>query len=284
MTQGMVCHETYRNGQNQYLYPEEIVKHKNSTIQSSNGEVVIVGSSEKMSKSKKNIVSPDSIVEEFGCDTARVFVISNTPPDKDLEWTESGIQGSWKYLSKIWRLFAEVIVPIITKDLSYKNVSNSSNLMKVVHITINNVTQHIENFQLNKYIADLHIITNTIEKEIHKKTTSIKDINKSAKNLLILLNPIAPHISEELWQIIGEKGTVGEHGWPNVENLSVEQESTKIIIQINGKVKDTFSTSEKSSQHVKHKSIKKSKIRGILQNAKVKRIIYTNNKVLNIVI
>ena len=284
LTQGMVCHETYINKEGKWLYPNEIKKTHDKWIEISSQQNVSRGKSQKMSKSKKNIVSPEDIVKEYGADTARLFMISDTPPNKDLDWTESGIQGSWRYLLNIWKLIIHEIKPLLKKNIKTELSKNDVNLQQFIHSTTKNATNNIKKFKLNSYVADLRILTNKLSENIKKYSININILRKGVKTLLILLNPIAPHITEEIWEQIGENKTLNHTSWPNNKfNLS-NKEQTILAIQINGKLKGTLQIPLKITQkEIQDKTLELYNIQKNLKNHKIKKFIFIPNKIINIV-
>ena len=165
MTQGMVCHETYQDKAGAWLFPDEVHKGPAGKWEKDDGSSVEVGRSQKMSKSKKNVVDPEKIIDEYGADTARLFMLSDSPPDRDLEWTDSGIEGAWKYINKLWKMVSEPHLDINQKLESEPDIKDSAlkNTLKSIHKTINNVSKELESFHFNKAVALIRELTNEMQ-------------------------------------------------------------------------------------------------------------------------
>uniref|UniRef100_A0A2B4R2S6 leucine--tRNA ligase n=1 Tax=Stylophora pistillata TaxID=50429 RepID=A0A2B4R2S6_STYPI len=286
MTQGMVCHETYANKEGGWLYPDEVQKKNGQWIEQSCDEPVTVGHSEKMSKSKKNIVSPEDIIQEDGADTARLFMISDSPPDRNLEWTDSGVQGAWRYLSKVWRLVVEDILPLLKNDNMPKQeeTQNVSPLQQTIHRTIRDATYHIEKFRFNRYVADLRILTNALTENLQKSSVSPLYLKEGVKTLVLLLNPIAPHLSEELWEQIGEKISLQEVPWPSFDPKLIQEEEMTLAVQVNGKLKGTLKLPLQTEQkEIESQALSLPTVQKALENKQVRRLIVVPKRIVNVV-
>jgi Leucyl-tRNA synthetase len=200
-TQGMVTHKTFKDEKNNWVSPDN-VNFEGGVAVDKNGVEIKVGKIEKMSKSKKNVIDPSDIIEQYGADTARWFMLSDSPPDRDLEWTENGITGSFKFINKIWGLAKDA--QIIKNDSSNNELDNIINVK--VNETIKNVTTNIEAFHYNKAIANIYELINLIQKNLYSSKLSLDSIKYAFKTLALLLQPFTPHISEELWKLLEEKG------------------------------------------------------------------------------
>jgi leucyl-tRNA synthetase len=255
-------------------------------IEQSCDEPVIVGRSEKMSKSKKNIVSPEDIIQEYGADTARLFMISDSPPDRDLEWTDSGVQGAWRYLSKVWRLVIEDILPLLKNDNIPKQekMQNVSSLQQTIHRTIRDATYHIEKFRFNRYVADLRILTNALTENLQKSPVTPLYLKEGVTTLIFLLNPIAPHLSEELWEQIGEKISLQEMPWPSFDPKLIQEEEMTLAVQVNGKLKGTLKLPLQTEQkEIESQALGLPTVQKALENKQVRRLIVVPKRIVNIV-
>ncbi len=277
-TQGMVTHQTYKNSKGDWLEPGEI-KMVNSSLMDLNNNEVQSGKIEKMSKSKKNVIDPTDIIENYGADTARWFMLSDSPPDRDLEWTDSGISGSHKYINKVWSLMKEVV----EANYKEKNLSQEDVLKDKINYTIEDVTKNIENFHFNKSVANLYELVNVFQKVILEKTVSKKSLIESFKTLSVLLQPFTPHLSEEMWKVLGGARLAINEQWPKPSDTN-KKTKCKIAIQINGKTREIveFVFDEKEIT-VKNIALNSPKIKKMLKDKEIKRVIFVPNKVLNIV-
>ncbi|MCP4924292.1 MAG: leucine--tRNA ligase [bacterium] len=286
MTQGMVCHETYATPEGAWLYPDEVKQEKGQWLETSCDAPATVGRSEKMSKSKKNVVSPEDIIEEYGADTARLFMISDSPPDRDLEWTDSDVQGAWRYLSKVWRLVVEDILPLLKKEEDSEKSEAEENLplRQIIHRTIRDATHHIERFRLNSYVADLRVLTNAISETFQNSSVSISCIKEGVETLTLLLNPIAPHLSEELWERIGEKIPLQEASWPSFDSKLIQEEEMTLAVQVNGKLKGTLKLPLQAEQkEIESQALGLPSVQKALQNKQIRRLIIVPKRIINIV-
>ena len=279
-TQGMVTHKTYKNKYGEWLDPEEVTK-KDKTYFDKNNQIVQVGKIEKMSKSKKNVIDPTSIIKMYGADTARWFMLSDSPPDRDLEWTDNGIAGSYKFINKIWSLSNN----IINNNFDYVLTTIDDNLIyEKLDETIIKVTENIDLFQYNKAVANIYELINLLQKLINSKKISKISCIKTIKTISLLIQPFIPHLSEEIWFLLGEKGLAISQEWPSRLNIS-KKNNFIIAIQINGKTKDVITLRHTPTEKEFHELLKKNKkIKKIIMNKEITRSIYIPNKIINILI
>ena len=278
-TQGMVTHKTFKNNKGEWLHPEEVIFKKDKFFDKDKN-IVEAGKIEKMSKSKKNVIDPTNIIEMYGADTARWFMLSDSPPDRDLEWTDSGIAGSYKFINKAWNIAMAVISE---KEFTLDSQKDSL-LAEKINMTIVNVTKNIENFHYNKAVANLYELINSTQKHLTNKDITKKTMLSSLKTLSLLLHPFIPHISEELWKALGENGLAINQNWPKSKEM-LEKSVYKIPIQINGKVKDLIEFNYSPSEKEILKVVKdKDRFEKILRNKNIIKIVYVPNKILNLVV
>jgi len=276
-TQGMVTHKTYQSASGEWLSPEQ-VSQINGKLVYKNKNDVLVGKVEKMSKSKKNVIDPEEIIKKFGADTARWFMLSDSPPERDLEWSDSGVSGSYKFIKKIWETSFKL------ESYLEKNNIDDSLLEIKLNETIVNVTNNIEKFHFNKAIANIHELTNLIQQLQIKKTIS-KDVYKKAiKKLSILIHPFVPHISEEIWEFVGGSGLCIDSKWPKSEANKIKSKFN-LAIQINGKTRSIIQVEkDDKKENVIAASLKDNKVIKHVKEKEVLKYIYVPNKILNIVI
>jgi len=283
-TQGMVCHQTYKNNNDEWIFPKEVIKVKDKFFTTDQKEIVFPGRIEKMSKSKKNVIDPNTIVDTFGSDTARFFILSDSPPQRDMEWTDEGVEGASKFLNKVWQL----ITGDDYKDIPYQKIKhnneNDFNILFCTYKTIKNVTQAIDDFHFNIAIANVRTLFN--ELNLYKSKTNNNKIIKKfcVSKFLILLNPICPHICEEAWEILGHKQPISDSPWPKVDLEYLNENHIILPIQINGKrraeirISKSLNNKEVENLALNHRNI----VKFLSQNPK--KIIYIPNKIINIVI
>ncbi|MDP7345207.1 MAG: class I tRNA ligase family protein, partial [Alphaproteobacteria bacterium] len=206
-TQGMVCHETYRDADGRWLYPEEVVASGEGMVTREGGLAVSVGRSESMSKSKHNVVDPSTIIERYGADTARWFMLSDSPPERDLEWTDGGVAGAHRFVQRLWRLVDEVdLLPAAGTAPPAEFGAAAQSLRQASHRTIAAVSADIEDFRYNRAVARIYELANAIAEtaEAEAEETAPADLGWARREawevLVRLINPMMPHLSEELWQ------------------------------------------------------------------------------------
>ncbi len=287
LTQGMVCHETYKDDQGKWLYPDEVRFDGPTPVHAQKKTPVTVGRSEKMSKSKRNTVEPQDIIDEYGVDTARMFVISDSPPERDFEWSQSGVQGTWKYLSKIWRQ-AQNSLPILVKvnsDIPLNLNKASLDLRRVTHKAIAQATRHLECIALNTYISTLRTFSNDLAKAENNGTIDKSVLKEAFSTLIQLLNPVAPHITEEIWQKLGCKKAIVDTSWPTADSSLLEEDSYIQAIQINGKLRGTMELSKSlGKKEIETMALAHENVTRFTEGKTIKKIIVIPGKVVNIVV
>ena len=283
LTQGMVLHATYQDSNNNWVYPDEVEKKNDKWVMKSGGQEVFQGRVEKMSKSKKNVVDLESILEQFGADSIRLFVLSDSPPEKDFEWSTNGLEGCARFISKLQQmsdLINSKYVNVVPKNQS------STKLTRLIHHTIKYVTEEIKEFKLNKAIARMRELFNALSDETSRgEEVDIYAIQEGFKTLIILLNPFIPHIAEELWQHHDATKRLYQVSWPSFDPSLLESSSYTIAIQINGKLRATHEfTNSSTEQDIKNTVISLPEIQKHLQGKEPERVIIIPNKIVNIVI
>jgi len=227
-----------------------------------------------MSKSKKNVVDPDPIIEQYGADAVRFFMLSDSPPERDLPWSEAGIEGSWRFVQRLWRLFLSVT------DAADAPAVEDKPLQRKLHQTIAGVAQDVEALSFNKAVAKIFELINLIE-----KSAPSADRNNAVRALARIVAPMVPHIAEEAWALLGETGLIANAPWPDVdESLLVEDEVT-IAIQVRGKLRDTITVAKGSSkEQLEELALASEKVQRSLDGAEIKKVIIVPDRLVNIVI
>tara|TARA_B100000963_G_scaffold236429_1_gene206671 strand:- start:721 stop:3231 length:2511 start_codon:yes stop_codon:yes gene_type:complete len=274
-TQGMVTHITFKNKNGEWVEPKD-VKKINDNLKDKNGIDVDIGKIEKMSKSKKNVVDPNDIINVYGADTARWFMLSDSPPERDLQWTDTGIVASFRFINKLYEL--------IFKFKNYKASSiDDSETINTLKIIINEVSENIEEFQFNKSVAKIYEFVNIINDSLSNKKLSEENFRWSLGKLSIILQPFVPHISEEIWSNLDNKNLCINQKWPK-EHVK-KNTNLKIAIQINGKTKEVIEVDERASKETVFKIVMNNdKIKKNLLGKKILREIYVPGKIINLVI
>jgi len=289
-TQGMICHETYKDTEGKWLSPDEIMQDDSSKIvEIKSRKPVTVGRIEKMSKSKKNTVDPRHIIESYGADAARLFMLSDSPPERDLEWTDAGIDGAWRYINRLWNLVGSYndILKKLGSD-SEDEKSNPELLRKFTHKTIADVTQDIERFHFNRAIARIREHTNRLEGVLDNKIMREPKFREAFAEALFatihLLNPFMPHLAEELWQQLGHKETLMQRPWPKADPALLVDNVVTIAVQINGKLRTTVELPKDMDRAlVQEHVLELQTIREALKDKQVDKIIVVPNRIVNVV-
>jgi leucyl-tRNA synthetase len=276
-TQGMVCHETYKDKNNNWVSPDELISIDGKKFLKDTDEPIKVGPSESMSKSKKNTIDPERIIKEYGADAVRLFILSDSPPEKDVQWSDEGIKSSYKFIQKLWVLNQKII-----EEIKANHSSNSNNdLEKITNKFLKEVTQNIDNFAYNKIIANFYEIYSSLNKVILNKIEKEKLV-ENYKKILIAMNPVIPHFSNECMKMlnIDEKML-----WPEVNEEFLLEENIKFIIQINGKTKKIIVSKKNTSEDLLLEQIKNdNKLNEFLKNKNIQKKIFIPNKLINILI
>ncbi len=274
-TQGMVTHITYKNSKGEWLEPKDIER-IGENLRDRNNQEVQTGKIEKMSKSKKNVVDPNDIITSYGADTARWFMLSDSPPDRDLQWTETGIAASFKFINKLYEL--------VEKYKNYKsNNTQDIGVQNELRVIINEISENIETFQFNKSVAKIYEFVNILNDGLLKNKLNQKGFKWSLEKLSIVLQPFVPHISEEIWSRLGNETLCINEVWPK-EDVK-KKTIIKIAIQINGKTKAIIEIDDRlSKEKIFEKVREMDKIKRHLSGKDIIREIYVPGKIINLVV
>ena len=278
-TQGMVCHETYKDQNNKWLAPEEIETNdgKNFYVKDHPEQKVIVGPSESMSKSKKNTIDPQNIIDNFGADAVRMFILSDSPPEKDVQWSEQGMISAHKFIQKFWKLHND----ICNYNSKETHIKFDEELETFTNTMIDKITNNLENFHYNVIIASLHEIYNFYSKIIKNKLNE-KKLKTNFINILKCFSPIIPHICHECLQQLNIND---QADWPKVDKKFLIKNIFKIVVQINGKKRELLEFNNKISKEDLLEQINKNdNILKFIEGKKIKKTIYVENKLINLII
>ncbi len=273
-TQGMVTHETYsrREGDREVWYgPEDVERTGTGATLLADGAPVTIGKVVKMSKSKKNVVDPDTIVDRFGADAVRWFMLSDSPPERDLPWSEAGIEGCWRFVQRLWRLFG-------TYDRTDDGPDEA--LHRKVHQAVDAVGREIEALAFNKAVARIYELTGAVEKAAPSATRS-----EAIRTLAQLVAPMMPHLAEEAWAVMGQPGLVAESDWPPVDPALLVEDEVTIAVQVKGKLRDTLTVARGlPSAELEALARASDKVQRSLDGAQVRKVIVVPDRLVNIVV
>ena len=286
-TQGMVCHSTFKNQNGEWVYPDDVANKDGSLSQISSGLNVTEGAMESMSKSKKNVIDPETIIQNYGSDAARWFMLSDSPPERDINWSDSGIHGSWKFCQRLWTIIVENLDLMINNDVKQTSDTyskQSQQLLQKTYKTLEDVTNSIEKFQMNVGVAKIYELINHLSK-FKPATDDEKLALKNSLTIMIrIIEPMIPHLAEECWELCGNKNSITQQPWPELKKEFLIQERCKVVIQINGKRRAELEVNINASEDEIKDSIKNIKsVKDILEDGEIIKTIFVPNKILNVV-
>ena len=282
LTQGMVQSAAYKNSiTGKYISPTDIKDITDPKDPKDNSKLEVLF--EKMSKSKYNGVDPESVIKKYGADTARMFILFKAPPEKDLEWGDSDVEGQYRFLCRIWKLFLDYTNNDISHEANKLKQENESSLLKSINIAIKEISNDIKNNQFNTAISELMKFYNSISSNLNHVS---KDLRREAlMKFCILLAPFAPHISEEIWHLIGNSKSVHLEKWPVFDEDALRENSYELVIQINGKVRDKINVEINiSDDEIKEKTLVRTNVKKWIDNKTIRKIIIVKGRIINIVV
>ena len=278
LTQGMVCHETYKDADGNWLLPEE--------AEIADGPVT-VGRSEKMSKSRKNVVDPKSIINTYGADTARLFMLSDSPPHRDLDWTDAGIEGAWRYVNRLWRMVNQPEAPLAPADAKRpEGLSDSAGTVeKMVHKTIDAVSNDLDKFHFNKAVARIRELTNELDALGANEKGSDWVRRLGLETAICLIGPMIPHLAEELWHSLGHESLLADTPWPEADRGMLVEENVTVAVQVNGKLRGTLDLPKDSDEQVaKDAALALENVIQAVGGKDIRKVIVVPNRIINVVI
>ncbi|HWX14795.1 MAG TPA: class I tRNA ligase family protein, partial [Methylocella sp.] len=295
-TQGMVVHETYRAASGEWHYPAdvriEVDADRRRAFHIESGEEIAIGAIEKMSKSKKNTIDPDDIISTYGADTARWFVLSDSPPERDVIWTEEGVQGAAKFVQRLWRLsgeLAEIAAPAETqlpKDFS----PTAMDIRRAVHMSLIRIEEDLERLRFNRAVAQVHDLANKLSAAIgavesENIAPEIRAAFREAADILVLMvSPMMPHLAEECWALLGHADLAAEQAWPIADRELVVEDTIEIPVQVNGRKRaDLVVRRDADKVAIEEAALALDPVRRALDGKPVKKIIIVPQRIVNVV-
>ncbi len=280
LTQGMVCHKTYQTVGGEWVYPFEVQKKGTKFIYKKTGEEVLEKRSEKMSKSKKNTILPEKIYELYGADTARLFVLSDSPPEKNIEWSDEGVKGTWRFIKKVYEMLPKY------QNLDEFDTSKISKEDEQVYVALQKAIkafkENLEKLLFNNAIAEIRKLSNLLEKNANVSKEMERFVYKT---MIQMLNLFAPHVTEEIWQKLGYSQILAEESFCNFDERYLASSSANIIMQINGKTRGVINTQMNQTEKEVVQVIQNNdKLNPYIEGKNVKKIIFIQNKIINFIL
>jgi leucyl-tRNA synthetase len=280
-TQGMVCHETYRDANGQWLSPDEVEKSGGGARRRDTGSPVEIGPSEKMSKSKKNVVAPESIIDVYGADTIRWFMLSDTPPERDIEWTEAGAEGCWRFVQRVYRLVTET-EGLSEPGMPIRAVGGAVELRRAAHRAIAWVTEDLEALRFNRAVARIYEFANAIGALQGKMDGSV--LREALEILTRLIAPMMPHLAESCWQALGHTSLVIDESWPIANPELVRSDTITIAVQVDGKRRGEITIDrDADSETVKATALGVDSVMRALAGKTPRKVIVVPQRIVNVV-
>jgi leucyl-tRNA synthetase len=287
-TQGMVCHETYQDAAGNWLFPEQVQPGPDGTmVMAEGGAAAKRGRSIKMSKSKKNVVDPEAIIDSYGADAARLYMLSDSPPDRDLDWTEDGINGVWRYVNRLWRMIAATDRPLAPRDAPQPAAlpDKAEALWRAVHKTVAAVSGDLDRFHFNRAVARIRELTNLLE---GFSGTAPEDewVRRAAcETVTLMIGPLMPHIAEELWRHLGHETLLVDTPWPGYDDALLAEDTVTMGVQVNGKLRATLELPRDAAQDQAERiALAQENVQRAMAGKPARKVIVVPNKIINVVV
>ncbi|MCB1447709.1 MAG: class I tRNA ligase family protein, partial [Rhizobiaceae bacterium] len=297
-TQGMVVHETYSRGDGaarEWIEPAQIrieeIDGKRRAVMLDSGDAVTIGSIEKMSKSKKNVVDPDDIIASYGADTARFFVLSDSPPDRDVIWTEAGVEGSHRFVQRVWRLVSEAADSLRNAESKPAKDGAALPISQAAHKTLKAVAGDYDRLAFNKAVARIYELVNALAAPLGQvaggaaDAVTVSAVRDAVEILIRLIAPMTPHLAEECWKLLGCQGLVAEAAWPVFDETLVAENEITIPVQINGKKRADLTIARDADQsQVERAVLELEGVRAALGGKPPRKVIVVPQRIVNVVV
>jgi len=286
-TQGMVCHETYQDPAGNWLFPDQVRDTADGGKATADGRPVTRGRSIKMSKSKKNVVDPAAIIDAYGADTARLYMLSDSPPERDLEWTANGIDGAWRYVNRLWRMIAGCELPLAPCGAAQPAAFSAAGeaVWRALHKTVAAVSEDLDRFHFNRAVARIRELTNLLE-DFRGDAPEDAWVRRAAfETAAQLIGPLMPHIAEELWLQLGHDTLLADTPWPGYDESLLAEDTVTVGVQVNGKLRGTLELPRDVSQDQAQKAaLKIENVQRAMAGKPPRKVIVVPNKIINVVV
>jgi len=289
-TQGMVTHETYKDADGKWLFPEEVKLSAGEAVHAKTGAPIAIGPVESMSKSKKNVVDPDSIIGTYGADTARWFMLSDTPPERDIEWTAGGVDGAHRFLQRIWRLVGEIGAKTRPgAEIPSEMGPEAEALRRATHKAVAGVTTAIEKLRFNTAVAQIYELANALSSGLQASVEQPKEdlrfaLREAGEIVARIIAPMAPHLAEECWALLGNTGFVAEKPWPEADSALLTQDTVTIAVQVNGKRRDELTIArDASKEDIEAAALGLENVARAIGGRKIKKVVVVPQRIVNVV-
>ena len=285
-TQGMVTHETYKSAEGKWLLPTEVDHKDGQLVEIATGKPVTVGAIEKMSKSKKNVVDLDAFVDDYGADAARWFVLSDSPPERDVEYTDSGVEGVWRFVQRLWTTVTSLPEGAPGPSHVASGATGAAlDIRKAAHKALHTVTDAIEGFRFNSAVAQVHDLVNGLRKYEPTDADGIAAKAEALGILVRMIAPFIPHLAEECWEKLGGEGLVIDAAWPEVDPALLVEDTVTMPIQINGKRRAEIEIAKDLPEdEVKTIALAQDGVVRATEGLTVRKVIVVPNRIVNIVV
>jgi len=290
-TQGMVTHETYKDADGKWLFPEEVKLSAGEAVHVKTGAPIAIGPVESMSKSKKNVVDPDSIIGTYGADTARWFMLSDTPPERDIEWTAGGVDGAYRFLQRVWRLVGEVAAKGAGPgaEIPAEIGPEAEALRRASHKAVAGVTAAIDKLRFNTAVAQVYELANALSSGLQSSGQQPKEdlrfaLREAGEIVARTIGPMAPHLAEECWALLGNEGFVAEKPWPEADSALLTQDTVTIAVQVNGKRRDELTIArDASKEDIEAAALGLENVARAIGGRKIKKVVVVPQRIVNVV-
>jgi leucyl-tRNA synthetase len=287
----MVTHETYKDPHGRWVLPDEVSRKDGKAVHAETGEPILIGAVESMSKSKKNVVDPDTIIAAFGADTARWFMLSDTPPERDIEWTAGGVEGAHRFLQRVWRLVRDAAArgarPGADKPREFGPEAEA--LRRAAHRSVAAVTGAIEKLRFNAAVAHIYELANALSSCLqnagpHPPTDVAYALREAAELLARIAAPMVPHLAEECWAVLGHDALIAEEPWPAPEKALLLEDTVTIAVQVNGKRRDELTIArDAAKEDIEAAALKLDNVVRAIGGRKIKKVVVVPQRIVNVV-